>query len=228
MRSADKPKSKGIEWQGRRIIPSRFPPISIFERVVDLSDLDEAYFIESLTNDRLRDEAGDIALVPTEDRICGPGTSPIMAAFTHIGKPSRFTDGTFGVYYAASDSKTAIAETCHHRAAFFMATNEPDTKITMREYVGRILLPMQDVTHSHYAQLHHPNDYSASQHFAALSRANGESGILYNSVRHKGGLCIAVFKPRALAPVMQCAHYEYIYSAKRREISNVYEIREVF
>ena len=37
---------------------------------------------ESLTNPRLRDEVGDIRLMPPEDRVYGDGASWIMAAFT--------------------------------------------------------------------------------------------------------------------------------------------------
>ena len=76
-----------------RIIPSRFPPISLFEAVADPADLEAVYAIEAMTNDRLRDEAGELSLVPPEDRVSGPGSSPIMAAFTHLNPVGdRFTD----------------------------------------------------------------------------------------------------------------------------------------
>ena len=78
-----------------RIIPSRFPPIGLFEKVADPDDLEAVFQIEAMTNDRLRDEVGILALVPPEDRVSGPGTTPIMAAFTHLNPDgSRFTDGT--------------------------------------------------------------------------------------------------------------------------------------
>lgn len=227
MLSVVKPTEINVNWQGHRIIPSRFPPISVFERVVDAADLDEAFFIESLTNDRIREEAGDLTLIPAEDRISGPGTSPVMAAFTHIGHPSRFTDGTYGVYYAGVDSKTAIAETKHHRAKFLAATNEPDTQISMREYIGNIVLPMLDITDNNFIHLHDPDDYRQSQKFAKETRDRGYAGLLYNSVRNAGGLCVAAFKPKALSPVIQAAHYEYYYSASERKIIHVYEMREL-
>src|SRR5881396_3668865 len=91
-----------------RIIPSQFPPLNIFERVVDPKQLDAAWYLESLTNDRLRDQAGELNLVPAEDRVAGRGSSIVMAAFTHIGRESRFSDGSFGVYYAAKTLKTAV------------------------------------------------------------------------------------------------------------------------
>ena len=99
-----------------RIIPSRFPPIGLFEKVARAEDLDAVFQIEAMTNDRLRDEVGDLELVPAEDRVAGPGTTPIMAAFTHLNpEGSRFTDGSFGVFYAGLTLDTAIAETKHHR-----------------------------------------------------------------------------------------------------------------
>jgi hypothetical protein len=82
-----------------RIIPRHFPPIDLFERVADPADLETILALESLTNDRLREEVGALQLVPQQDRISGRGTSYIMAAFTHLNPAgSRFSDGTFRVF----------------------------------------------------------------------------------------------------------------------------------
>jgi hypothetical protein len=85
-----------VVWQPCwRIVPSRFPPIDLFERIADPADWDALIALESLTNDRIRDEVGDIALVPVAERISGPGSSVIMAAFTHPNPDgSRFSDGS--------------------------------------------------------------------------------------------------------------------------------------
>src|SRR5579871_1398385 len=93
-----------------RIIPSIYPPINFFESLVDAHEMETLWDLENLTDDRLRQETGDIFLVPPEDRISGPGSSVIMAAFTHLSqdKPTRFTDGSFGIYYAALTEETAI------------------------------------------------------------------------------------------------------------------------
>lgn len=83
-----------IEWRPcYRIVPSRFPPVGLFDAVADPDDLEAVFQVEAMTNDRLRDEVGEISLVPPEDRVSGPGTTPIMAAFTHL-KPDgdRFID----------------------------------------------------------------------------------------------------------------------------------------
>jgi hypothetical protein len=66
-----------IQWQPcYRIVPSRFPPIALFENVADPADLDAVFAIEAMTNDRLRQDAGELALAPPEDRVSGPGSTP--------------------------------------------------------------------------------------------------------------------------------------------------------
>src|SRR5687768_1274650 len=94
-----------------RIIPSRFPPISLFETVADPAELEIAFAIEAMTNPRVRDEVGDITLVAPEDRVSGPGTSAVMAAFTHLNPAGgRFTTPYFGAWYGGLDLPTAVAE----------------------------------------------------------------------------------------------------------------------
>ena len=154
-----------IEWRPCfRIVPSRFPPINLFEAVADPADLDAVYQIEAMTNDRLREEVGDISLVPPEDRVSGPGSSPIMAAFTHLNpEGDRFTNGTYGVFYAGRTIKTAIAETRYHRTRFLQATNEPAQELDMRVYAVDLDAELHDIREmreSHPAY-YHPTSYGS-------------------------------------------------------------------
>lgn len=208
-----------------RVIPSRFPPINVFESIVEPSQLETAWYLESLTNDRLRDAAGDINLIKPEDRVTGRGSSVVMAAFTHIGKPSRFTDGSYGVYYAARSLETAVRETAHHRAIFLAATREPPGEIDMRAYVGRAHKPLLDLRAPRFKPLHDPDDYSASQRYAAERRAHNDWGLLYHSVRHPGGLCVAALRPPAVSIPLQGPALAYVWDGKR--INKVYEKSEV-
>lgn len=208
-----------------RVIPSQFPPIDIFERIVEPNQLEAAWYLESLTNDRLRDAAGDIALIKPEDRIVGRGSSVVMAAFTHIGKPSRFTDGSYGVYYAARSLETAVRETAFHRGNFLAATREPPAEIDMRAYVGRTHRPLLDLRAPRFKPLHDPDDYRPSQRYAAERRKQNDWGFLYNSVRHAGGTCIAALRPPAVSIPLQGPALAYVWDGQR--ISKVYEKSEV-
>lgn len=173
-----------------------------------------------MTNDRLLDEAGDIQLIAPEDRLIGPGSSPVMAAFTHLGFGSRFTTGDFGVYYAADALETAISETIYHKEREMAAAGEESIELTMRCYVGDIALSMHDLRGVDYLDLHDPNDYSASQSYAAWMRSNGSDGLLYHSVRRAGHECIAAFKPIALMSPLQGEHLKYFYDGQKRRITH--------
>ncbi|UVE19629.1 RES family NAD+ phosphorylase [Pseudomonas sp. LS44] len=211
-----------------RIVSSAFPPISVFEDVLDPADLEQAYLIEGLTNDRLREEAGLLALVAPEDRVSGPGASPLMAAFTHIGYASRFTDGKYGVYYCGDSLQTAIAETRYHKERFLRATAEPSMELTLRTYVCQVIKPLVDIRQD-YAQLHNPDpsSYPIAQHFAAEQRKQKAWGLLYRSVRHADGECAALFRPPAASLPLQGVHLRYVWDGKLQQIVNVFEIKQL-
>lgn len=216
------------DWEKlHRLVPSHFPPIDLFENVANANDLDIVYALESLTNDRLREEAGDLALIPVDERISGPGTSPVMAAFTHIAVGTKFTDGTeYGVYYGARGLDTAFAETIYHREHFLSSTNEPDTELTMRCYINKVALALHDIRDDEFEYLY-TDDYSTPQQFAKELRAAGSNGFLYKSVRDEGGECVAAFKPKAVTIPVQSGHYKYVWSGKKQKIEHVLKVSQI-
>lgn len=205
---------------------SRFPPRTLFERVTDPADLEAVFEVESLTNDRLRDEVGDLGRVPPAERMAGDGSTPIMAAFTHVSPTgSRFSDGTFGVFYAAADRTTAVRETVYHRERFLVESRQPPMMLEMREYrvaISGVLTDLRDrpATDS----LLSPDSYQASQPFARRKRQNDALGIVYPSVRNPGGQCVAAFRTLALSPAVQCGHLGYVWNG--HEITEVITLGE--
>lgn len=200
-----------------RIVPSRFPPVGLFDTARDADELLMLAELEGLTNDRLRQTIGQLSLVPAADAIYGPGCTPIMAAFCHPAA-SRFTDGSYGVYYAALSAETAIAETKHHREIFLAQAAIPEEVLEMRCYITTVAQPMSRLPDDGavIAALLDPDSYGASQAFGANARTLGCAGLLYASVRHPpDGQCIAVFRPRALRPVTQATHYRYFWNGQR-------------
>jgi len=197
-----------------RLIPSKFPPISLFEGLLEPEELETAYALEMITNPRVRDEVGEIAMVPPEERITGPGSSAIMAAFTHIGVPSRFTDGSFGVYYAGLDTPTALAEAQASQVKRMLATDEGPQVIQMRCYVAGIDAVCVDLRGGdEYIQ---PDSWAVCQEEGKKQRYAGEGAIVYSSIRNPGGECIAAFKTTAIVPpATQGAHYEFHWDGAR-------------
>ena len=213
---AEQPPIKRIRWnQAWRIVPSRFPPIGVFDRIADPADLDAVFAIEALTNPRLRDELGALRMVPKERRISGPGTTPVMAAFTHLNPDgSRFSDGSWGVFYAAHSIATAVEETVFHRQQFLAATAEPPCDVSMRCYRTGIQGKLHDLRGGWSAE-HDPDSYAASVALARRLRNEGSNGIVYDSARHPGGECVALFYPDLAAPCVQGAHYLYRWDGKK-------------
>jgi hypothetical protein len=225
--AAYEPERRRIRWRtSYRIIPSRFPPIDLFERVTDAADLDAVIELESLTNERLRDEAGEIRLVPPSERVVGPGAGYIMAAFTHPHPAgSRFGGARTGAYYAARAMATAVAESSFHRAAFMRATRQPAMHLDMRVLEAELDARLHDVRgmRERLREIYDPGDYGASQAFARRLRDAGSDGIAYDSVRHDGGQCVAVFRPRRVRNCRATLHVTYVWDGQA--IVDVYEKR---
>lgn len=201
-----------LDWAHHyRVIPSQYPTIELFERLVATDLMDELFYIESLTNDRLRDAVGDIRLIAPEDRISGPGATPVMAAFTHVGNASRFSDGSYGLYYAAKTQNTAIAESRHRRTQFLARTREAPGEISLRVYIGEVCKPLHDIREPDYAHLHQPDDWTPAQAFAGTLRATASWGLVYRSVRDPGGECLAAFRPPAVSIPRQGPHLSYVW-----------------
>lgn len=197
-----------------RVILSRYLQVSLFERVSSPADWDVLYAVESLTNPRLRDEVGDIRLVPPQERVYGDGASWIMSAFTHLpvdGRGGRF-NRDFGVYYCAADEAVAIAESCFHRARFLQecgieqATQEVRV---IRAQLGPVSL--HDVRQFTADAIYNPDDYRAGQQLGYALRNAKSFGIHYQSVR-AAGECYGVMRPRAISDAIHWRYLRYHYA----------------
>jgi hypothetical protein len=213
------PPQRRVRWAAaHRIIASRYPPIQLFERLTDNpGEWETLAEIEGLTNPRLRDEIGEIRLVPVEERVSGPGASWVMASFTHLSpRGSRFSDGSFGVYYAARELETAIAETAYHMARFYAATADPPHGESMRVLTGAVDAAFHDLRGDpRWAACLDPDDYTASRALGARLRAAGSNGLVWPSVRGAGGTCLGALRPKAVGLPRQERHLEYHWNGQR-------------
>jgi len=192
--------------------------------VADQGDFEALYALESLTNDRVRDEVGRIELVAPQDRLLGPGSGPIMAAFTHLNpQGSRFSDGSYGVFYAGKERATAIAETRYHHGRFLAATGEGSMHLPMRLYHVDIDAKLHDLRLDGVVdpRINDPESYEVSRQVGATLRANGSNGVAYRSVRQPGGQCAGLFKPKAARNCVHAAYLLYAWDGTR--FSGVYE-----
>ena len=227
-----------VTWRpSYRLILLRYPVVGLYDAVADPADLDTVFAIEAIGNPRLRDEIGELHLVPRDERISGPGATPVMAAFTHLNpEGSRFSDGSFGVYYAAHSLATAVAEVSHHRGVFLRRTREPAIELDHRLITANVEADLHDLSapgtarpsrpavdraSSPFAAALDPDDYSASRRLGRALRERGSSGIRYPSVRDASGECVGIFRPRALRHAKSSSHIALHWDGDR--VSHWYE-----
>ncbi len=223
------PPVRRVRWRPCvRIVPSRFPPLDLFARVADPADIDAVVAIESLTNERLR-AAGAMRGLAPRDRLSGPGSSYILAPFAHVPpEGGRFSDALHGAWYAAKTRETAVRETVHHRERFMAATAEPPMDLEMRMLEADIDGTLHDLRGARELQpaLYDPDDYTQSQAFARSLREAGSNGVVYDSVRHSSGHCVAVFRPRLLRNARPSDYLIYRWDGAR--ISDVSRVTHRF
>jgi hypothetical protein len=209
------PPLRRVAWnRATHIVASRYPPIQLFERVSPNPAVWDALIdAEARVNPRIRDEVGEISLVPREDRVSGPGASFVMASFTHLNpRGSRFSDGTYGVYYAAQDLATAVAETAYHFGLIAVDAADGPRYEDFRVLVSRVDDRFHDLSRmdaSTQGPLLDPDSYVSSQHWARPLRESGSHGIHYPSVRRRGGRCLGIFRPRSVGVPRVTAHLQF-------------------
>lgn len=200
-----------------RIITETYAGENLYDRITDAAALDvlaDAAALRAaaaLTTTAALTVAGRLDLVPPGDRVVGPGAGLIMGAFAWFGPASRFSDGSRGVYYAAAARRTAIRETAYHTARA-LAGNPPvvERKALIEADLRAVLVDVR-APRPAPAGLYDPLDYAAGQAFGRGVRAAGADGIAYDSVRHAGNACAAVFRPPVLsgARVVEVLEYRW-------------------
>lgn len=223
-----------IAWQGAvRIIRSIHPPIDLFEDIADPADWPLLISAEQKTNPRLMENIGNLDLVPEDRRVGGQGATYLMAPFTHVSldRPTRFSSGSYGVLYAGKTFDVALLETIHHHSRFMARTNEaPGWTSQFREIVMDIDTRLHDLRadDGRFQEAVDPDDYSASQTLSTVLRAAGSNGVVYPSVRHKGGECAGLFYPDLAANAVQGRHLDYHWDGARVDLYRDTGTGEVF
>lgn len=193
-----------------RLIPSRFPPIGLFDTVTTAADMDAVMELVGWTNDRL--VADRVGRLPESERVYGrANASIVMAAFLHAQPGgARFNSNELGAWYASADLKTAAAEVGHHLRREAFARDLQTLSRTYRAYSARLegvfvqLCGKQDEMPDVYA----PDSYLASQAFGEAVRQSDADGILYDSIRLRGGVNMVAFRPSKVLDILQTDHFE--------------------
>lgn len=214
-------KSGAAPYPSHRLIPSRFPPIGLFDTVARAADLEAVMELAGWTNDRLVVER--MRRLPQHEWVFGrPNASIVMAAFLHAAPDgSRFNGPELGAWYAAASVHTAIVEVAHHLRREAAARRLPELSRTYRGYTARLAGRFRDIRgrQRDLPEVYASDDYAAGQRFGEALRTAGTDGIVYDSVRHRGGVNACAYRPSKVQEVTQAAHFDVRVEADRKQIT---------
>lgn len=203
-----------------RLIPSRFPPIGLFDTVATAADLSAVMDLVGWTNDRI--VAHRIARLPESEWVYGrPNASIVMAAFLHVAPSGMRVNGPdLGVWYAAAAQRTGIIEVAHHLRREAVARGTPQVSRTYRAYTCTLAGSYLDIRGQQATRpsLYDSTSYAAGQQFGEKLRAAGGDGILFDSLRHVGGVNVAAYRPTNVLDVTQRDRFEIKVEASSKRI----------
>lgn len=212
-----------VAWTpSHRIIASEYAGENLFDRLTSATAYDRLRDeitalreIADLTSPHAQHEAGRIELVRPEDRLFGPGAGLVMASFAYPARASRFSDGSAGTYYAARALETSVAETRYHEEITLRGSGPCVTEKTVIH--AELDADLLDIRAGHPCPpgVYDPDEYGAGQAFGAMVRRLGGYGVVYDSVRHAGGECAAIFRPPALSGARAVRTMQYYWDGTR-------------
>ena len=210
-----------------RLIPSKVSAQgTVFSRLTtndaELNDLME---LDGVTNDRLIGEQGLLPGIGIHELVYGVAYAHIVnAAFTHAAPTgARFNSPDRGAWYAGLERRTSIAEVAFHKIEALKEINWPDEEIsTSDDYLADFSAEMHDVRgdNPRFRKYLKPGPlpacYAEPQRLAETLLTQRSNGIIYPSVRQRGGTCIACFRPTLVYNVRQGAQLEFRLHAERK------------
>jgi hypothetical protein len=203
-----------------RLIPSRFPPIGLFDTVATTADLAAVMELAGWTNDRLVAER--IQRLPESEWVFGvANASIVMAAFLHVAPGGmRFNGPELGAWYAADELRTAAAEVGHHLRRETVARGVATMSRTFRAYSATLLGDYLDIRgqQDQRPEIYASARYDASQRLGEQIRASGGAGLIYDSLRRRGGTSVVAHRPRNIIDLVQTDHFAITVSAASRAI----------
>ena len=172
-------------------------------------DLNALYELEGATNERLLGEAGLLPGISVRELVFGiPYAHIINAAFTH-GNPlgGRFSGPKRGAWYAGFVRETSEREVAYHRGKELREVNwQERERFSYVDFVAEFRGKFHDIrSDKRFKRCLNPDSYLASQRLAGELLEEGSAGVVYPSVRHKGGTCIACFRPALASNVRKGA-----------------------
>ena len=194
------------------------PPV--LGRLVSADEIAALAEIEGATSERLLAQERGADGIGRDEFVHGvPHASFINAAFAYSKpkEPNRF-NALRGAWYAALEVATCMREVAWHMADFLGKSGQYKGVVQYAELFASMAGEFVDLrqTGSHPCLDPDPAiGYPIGAAIADAALAQGLNGIIYPSVRHPGGTCIAAIRPHAVQSVAQGAVFRFEWAGSR-------------
>ena len=215
------------QFDTHRLIPSKYLPggDSVLTSIADdKAHLNVIFDLDNATNDRLQAENDRLLGIGIHELVFAvPNYRIINAAFTHAHpRGSRFNGPDRGAWYAGFELETAQQEVAWHKSVEYAEIDYWNDSITYDDFLADFDGTFHDIrSPAGYEVCLAPNSYVAAQGLAAELLIAGSLGLVYPSVRHEEGTCIACFRPAIVGNVRRDRRYRFTWEHDRVPKINV-------
>ncbi len=207
------------QYDTHRLIPSRY--VSGGDSVLAALAEDDAHLqaifeLDAATNDRLLAEHSRLPGIGPEELVFGvPNAAVVNASFCHAHPlGARFSGPDRGAWYAAFEVETAQAEVAFHKTVQLAEIDRFEDSITYDDYLADFSASFHDLRKARgpLRACLDPDSYVPSQQLAEDLLTAGSLGVVYPSVRHDGGTCVACFRPALVVNVRKARTWRFTWS----------------
>jgi hypothetical protein len=201
------------DWH-RNIVSLR-KSIELFADLVDDEHDAEVLAQHEVATKRARQEPAIITRPFEDAEIYDAIAAAIEWPFEHPCQ-SRYSSGSFGVWYGAASVATSVYETVYHfRKNTLAATIAAQSKVPIVQerrvhlvHCNGLLVDLRPLINN-TPDLLHPDDYSTCQFLGAELKHAGMPGVLTLSARHPGAEIVGVFTADVLTDPRTVCYLTY-------------------
>ena len=203
------------QFDTHRLVPSRHLPRgdSVLVAIADDDAHLQAIFeLDAATNDRLWAEHQRLPGIGLDELVFAvPYASIVNAAFSHAHPlGARFTGPDRGAWYAAFELATAQAEVAFHKSVQLAEIDRFTDSVTYDDYLADFSASFHDLRRARgFRACLDASTYVDSQALGERLFRAGSLGLVYPSVRHASGTCLACFRPALVTNVRRDRTYRF-------------------
>ena len=199
-----------IDEAYHRLIPSRSPPVPLYERLGTLEIQKAAEALELLTNPRVQAMAR-MPKAPVTATSANRSQNWNLAPFAYpTPEGTTFCNPAYKVLDLVKGVRPALAIAVQRREAFLSSTSEPAISLEMRVIMHPVKGKFADLT-----ALKFEDDQARRWAIGAEIYESDAQGIVYHRPELPGVRAVTVFDGGVLGRAVQSEHYRFVWDGER-------------